>query len=544
MDLEDDPDERKFFDCGKEVKPGYDANKVTEVKFKCAGDAKKDFEAVNAEIMKTLAAGGEVLVHCHASISRSAVFIIAYLMKHHKMSAVDAAKYMKTKWDATWPCDRFSYQLIEYEKELAKPLRGPSASMTSKVIMVLVVVASVLMLPQEHCEDSLLTDWSAPPPWPVFITLNALAGLMRGAADALMPPPIAMLDMSSAYHKTVLSYWAMKTEVPDLLADKGALSAMDVAKFIGQDPPRVERLLYACAAFGVFKLGKASADGVARFVNTPMSAVLRESHPNSMRGFVGHNFEDCYLAWGRLPEAMSKGKTVGWDLAHPEYPAPSGLWKYYEANPASEAQFAKAMTALDGMGAAAMVEDGPWGRFKRVIDVGGGKGHFLHRIMAKFPGTEGVLLDRPPVIELAKKAWAKGGPFGAGCEASRVSFAPGSFFDESAIPKAKDGDAYYVRNILHDWPLAECIQILKNLRKAMGGKNTTLLIGECALPEHDVVGVPPIMYAIDIQMMAAFGDAQERTPTQWSELLESTGFKLVRLHPTRSLVHWVEAIPV
>ena len=44
---------------------------------------------------------------------------------------------------------------------------------------------------------------------------------------------------------------------------------------------------------------------------------------------------------------------------------------------------------------------------------------------------------------------------------------------------------------------------------AIGAANATLLIGECALPDHDTIGVPPVMYQIDIQMMGAFGDAQE-----------------------------------
>jgi protein-tyrosine phosphatase len=45
----------------------------------------------------TQSSGGEVFVHCHASISRSAVFIIAYLMKHWKMTAVDATRYLNAK---------------------------------------------------------------------------------------------------------------------------------------------------------------------------------------------------------------------------------------------------------------------------------------------------------------------------------------------------------------------------------------------------------------------------------------------------------------
>ena len=84
----------------------------------CAGDAKKDFDRVHALIEETRAAGGATLVHCLASLSRSVAFILAYLMKSRGMTAVEAAAFMKPKWDATWPADTFVEQLIEYEAEL------------------------------------------------------------------------------------------------------------------------------------------------------------------------------------------------------------------------------------------------------------------------------------------------------------------------------------------------------------------------------------------------------------------------------------------
>ena len=40
------------------------------------------------------------------SISRSAVFIIAHLMRTRGLSAVAATQLMKGVWGATWPCDR------------------------------------------------------------------------------------------------------------------------------------------------------------------------------------------------------------------------------------------------------------------------------------------------------------------------------------------------------------------------------------------------------------------------------------------------------
>mmetsp|Transcript_14777 Transcript_14777/g.34819 ORF Transcript_14777/g.34819 Transcript_14777/m.34819 type:complete len:102 (+) Transcript_14777:1273-1578(+) len=101
-----------------------------------------------------------------------------------------------------------------------------------------------------------------------------------------------------------------------------------------------------------------------------------------------------------------------------------------------------------------------------------------------------------------------------------------------------------MRYILHDWPRKDALKILKNVRAAMGDKKATLVVGECALPDHHVVGVPPVMYGIDIQMLAAFGEAQERTPAQWKEIFAEAGFELVAIHPTRSLLHWVEARPI
>lgn len=86
----------------------------------CAGDAYKDFELVNEKISQTVAGGGAAMVHCYASLSRSVVFILAYLMKTKGISAAEAAALMKPKWDATWPNDSFVKQLLKYEDDLKK----------------------------------------------------------------------------------------------------------------------------------------------------------------------------------------------------------------------------------------------------------------------------------------------------------------------------------------------------------------------------------------------------------------------------------------
>ena len=118
--LLDDPDAMKKVDAMPEgpekvaaraALPAYTAEE-------CAGDAKKDFERVNKIIADTRAAGGATLVHCHASLSRSVAFILAFIMKEQGCTACEAVDVMKPKWDATWPNNTFTKQLLEYEAEL------------------------------------------------------------------------------------------------------------------------------------------------------------------------------------------------------------------------------------------------------------------------------------------------------------------------------------------------------------------------------------------------------------------------------------------
>ena len=142
VDLEDDPDERKYFDQGKPTQSAC-TNPDLPITRRVAGDAMKDFDACIAAIEAHLAAGGHCLVHCHASLSRSAAFLLAYLMKSKGMSLLNAIRHMKLRWDATWPCDRFVLQLIEYEHHLAKPFRLSMQELVNLIVANLVAGAAL-----------------------------------------------------------------------------------------------------------------------------------------------------------------------------------------------------------------------------------------------------------------------------------------------------------------------------------------------------------------------------------------------------------------
>eukprot|EP00977_Amphora_coffeiformis_P004806 scaffold1033_cov171-Amphora_coffeaeformis.AAC.23 len=273
---------------------------------------------------------------------------------------------------------------------------------------------------------------------------------------------------------------------------------------------------------------------------------MRFDHPNSVSGMIGHTVCEGYAAFGNLDKLLGPDAVDRlWDLVFPDYPyEQGGIWKLFHDEPEREEGFGRAMWSLEGLGGKAMAMDAPFNKFDRFIDIGGSLGHFLYKIMLNNPGIEGILLDRPEVIENAKKLWYEDdGMYKDGTQES-LTMINGDFFDSSAIPEGRDGDVYFMRYILHDWQEAECLKILRNLHEKMKGKKTTLLIGECAMPNRDTIGQPPAIYKVDMLMLDIFGDAMERTPLQWKDLLEKAGFQLVAIYPTRSLVHFVEAVPM
>jgi hypothetical protein len=68
------------------------------------------------------------------------------------------------------------------------------------------------------------------------------------------------------------------------------------------------------------------------------------------------------------------------------------------------------------------------------------------------------------------------------------------------------------------------------------------LIGDHIL-EPDSARGNPVDYLLDVQMMAMFGDARERTDAEYRDLLTRSRFRLQSVTATPSPVSIIEAVP-
>jgi protein-tyrosine phosphatase len=77
------------------------------------------FDIAHIFISQSLKEKKNILVHCHAGISRSATIIISYIMKSQMLTLNDAYKFVKDKRSIVEPNFGFYFCLAKFEKDLA-----------------------------------------------------------------------------------------------------------------------------------------------------------------------------------------------------------------------------------------------------------------------------------------------------------------------------------------------------------------------------------------------------------------------------------------
>ena len=338
-------------------------------------------------------------------------------------------------------------------------------------------------------------------------------------------------------------YVAIKLGLPETLMGK-SLNAQELALELSVPHDRLTRLLYALEQHGYFRRVITGTSRAGRneeespWTHTALSAVLAETHPNSVRAIVLHWVEDCFVTSSALLEAF-RTNTCAFSIHH-RGKHRSFFQDYLTEYPQQSKQFSKAMSQSSAFTSLAVLRDFDWSRYTEIIDVGGASGSFLEMVLKANPKARGVLFDLEAVIDGAEAVWTEK-PVEL---TSRVTLRRGSFFHRETIPILPKRSTFVLRNILHDWPDDDCLRLLSNLRQSMPEQQSSLILIEFGLgfdsPRHIL---EQARSTIDMLMMVMF-DGRERTHHQLERLLSEAGFRIKSVTPTRSIAHIIEATPI
>jgi hypothetical protein len=326
-----------------------------------------------------------------------------------------------------------------------------------------------------------------------------------------------MLRLISGYWISQSIHVAAVLGVADYL-ENGPKTSAELAAATGAHAHSLYRLLRALASVGVF-----AEDGHDRWRLTPLAECLLSDRPGSQRSLAIMNGEEHYRTWGDLLYSVRTGKPAF------DHVFGKPVFDYIAGNPRSAAIFDEAMTGVHGAETAAMIEAFDFGRFRTIVDVGGGNGSVLTAILQQHPAVRGVLYDRPHVIDRARPRLDAAGV------SDRCQTTGGDFF--ASVPPG--GDAYLMRHIIHDWDDEKCQRILGNCCKVMTPPARLLLIETVIPPGNE----PCFAKFLDLTMLAIPG-GQERTEEEYRTLLGTAGFRLENIVSTTAGVSVIEGTPV
>lgn len=297
--------------------------------------------------------------------------------------------------------------------------------------------------------------------------------------------------------------------VADELAG-GPRTLEELATATGTHAPSLRRLMRGLACLNVV----VERPGDTYELTEP-GAQLRSDAPDSIRAAVLLFCSDAvWRSWGALEYSVRTGD-IAWDHVHGV-----SVFDYMDTHKAEATTFNSAMADRTRAAVGKIIESYDFTRFTRLVDVGGGNGQLIARILASAPELRGVVFDQPAGVADARDTLSAAGV------ADRCDVAEGDFF--SGVPEG--GDAYLLKSVIHNWDDDKAATILRNCHDAMAEKGTLLLVERVMPARVDSPDVGRIVWS-DVNMLVnTFG--RERTEAEFRAVLGAAGFDLVERVPT------------
>ena len=330
------------------------------------------------------------------------------------------------------------------------------------------------------------------------------------------PSTPALFEVETTCWLSQAIYVAAKLGIADLLRD-GPQSCVALATSSNSDAPSLFRLMRALSSVGIFAhLGR------DRFALSRLAESLQTDVRGSLRAIVITIGEIHYQACGSLLHSVQTGSPAFNTLFG------TSLFAYLQQNVDAADAFNQGMANASSMLAYAVLMAYDFAGISSIVDIGGGQGNVLEKILQFTPAITGTVFDTASTIEKAKQV------LGNDVWSRRCSYVIGDFF--TSVPQG--ADAYLLCGLIHDWDDRRAIRILKNCRRAMPEQGRVLLV-DMVVPDLDATSSNKLP---DLNMLALTG-GRERTKAEFHVLLDAADYKLTRIIPTMAPQSIIEAVP-
>jgi O-methyltransferase domain/Dimerisation domain len=165
-------------------------------------------------------------------------------------------------------------------------------------------------------------------------------------------------------------YVAAELGIADLLHD-GPKTVDQLASATGAHRQSLYRLLRMLAGSGVF-----AEDRAGRFALTPAAALLQSGVLRDAARMFG---EADWNAYGNLLHNIKTGEPAF------KHVNGVGFFEYLSAHPEAQVRFDRGMANVASAENPVVASSYDFGKFRRVVDIGGGRGGLLAEILKAYP---------------------------------------------------------------------------------------------------------------------------------------------------------------
>jgi len=315
------------------------------------------------------------------------------------------------------------------------------------------------------------------------------------------------------YWNTQILYSIVKLEVLEAIK-KGYNTFKKLNEYLGIPNTSLEMVIK------LLKLWNFITEFNGLFKVNYIGDLLTEDHPRSLKYATLMWGDEHYIVMSRLFEALKSYEPQFKNIYDLD------VFQYFEKNKEKGAIFHKAMNEYgEDYDDLLLLHD--FKGTKIIMDVGGGSGHLLEKILIKnYHIKEAFLFDLPGIIENTQTS-IKNDKI-----KSKIKFISGDFLNKIPIKV----DTIVMSRVLHDWDDSKVLEILKNINLSLK-ENGTLLLFEIIVPEDSNYDVG---ITLNFNLLVCTG-GKERTLKELQGLLNKVNFEISQIKQGKSNISLIIA---